>query len=273
LAKELAGTLGKGVIQVRVVQNKEPDHFLSHFKGRFLVKKGKRDEPSNKQGFFHIRGIDAINIRAIEVTQLTKHLNSNDTFVLLTETKGFVWHGKGANSEERAMASGIAVHVSKGVSFQDIEEGNEPEEFWTLLGGKGDYTSTPQLAQGNIGSRLFQCSNASGIFRVFEIQNFSQDDLDNDDVMLLDNFHSVFVWLGSGSNDLEKRMSMETAYVSLSTSSTSTSSSSSSSSSSSLSSSSSSSYSSSHSNFPCFLIGLLEQAPCRQPKGRPHLCD
>ena len=35
-------------------------------------------------------------------------------------------------------------------------------------------------------TRLFQCTNAKGTFRVFEIHDFAQDDLENEDVMMLD---------------------------------------------------------------------------------------
>merc|ERR1719473_1335369 len=44
-----------------------------------------------------------------------------------------------------------------------------------------------------------------------EIGNFAQDDLIDDDVMILDCFTTVWVWVGSGANEIEKRMAMETA--------------------------------------------------------------
>jgi len=52
--------------------------------------------------------------------------------------------------------------------------------------------------------RLFQCSNASGYFFVSEIFNFSQDDMINDDIMLLDAYQTVYVWIGNKSNKFEK---------------------------------------------------------------------
>lgn len=58
-----------------------------------------------------------------------------------------------------------------------MQEGSEPEAFWTALGGKQEYASNKWLAQElpNHPPRLFQCSNASGKFRVEEIFDFAQD--------------------------------------------------------------------------------------------------
>jgi len=59
--------------------------------------------------------------------------------------------------------------------------------------------------------RLFQCSDATGQFSVEEIFNYSQDDLDNNDVFLLDVWSEVYAWIGSGANEAEKKKAMSVA--------------------------------------------------------------
>ena len=57
-----------------------------------------------------------------------------------------------------------------------IIEGQEKDDFWALLGGKGPYSNSPRLVEENEerAPRLFQCSNASGVFTVNEIVEFGQ---------------------------------------------------------------------------------------------------
>jgi len=92
-----------------------------------------------------------------------------------------------------------------------MQEGNETDKFWSLLGGKKIYADNPEFEQQDIKARLFQCSDATGTFRVSEIPNFCQDDLINDDVMVLDAYHEVFVWIGDKSTENEKQSSMKVA--------------------------------------------------------------
>ena len=44
-----------------------------------------------------------------------------------------------------------------------------------------------------------------------EIYSFTQTDLIDDDVMLLDTYSSVLLWVGAGSSDTEKKKAIETA--------------------------------------------------------------
>jgi len=89
-----------------------------------------------------------------------------------------------------------------------IVQDSEPIEFWNLLGGQAPY---PKQTQPIKESRLYQCSNATGVFQVYEVYDFCRDDLDNTDVFILDNFYDVWIWFGSHCSEIEKRHSMQAA--------------------------------------------------------------
>eukprot|EP01102_Stenamoeba_stenopodia_P006568 TRINITY_DN1810_c1_g1_i1.p1 TRINITY_DN1810_c1_g1~~TRINITY_DN1810_c1_g1_i1.p1 ORF type:complete len:998 (+),score=322.48 TRINITY_DN1810_c1_g1_i1:204-3197(+) len=215
LARDTAGELGRNCVQARVVQNKEPNHFLAHFKGNMIVHKGNREDkkldPATFDALFHIRGTDPVVTRAIQVDKVLKSFNSNDTFLLFTPGKVLAWHGKGTNEHEKALALRVAERLIPGSKVVEVAEGNEPEEFWTAVGEKGKIPEVPLLKKGIARARLFHCSNATGAFRVTEVPNFTQDDLDNEDVMILDAVQECFVWIGNQSTDVEKTGAMETA--------------------------------------------------------------
>lgn len=110
------------------------------------------------------------------------------------------------------MAKTLADIISKREKHV-IAEGQEPADFWVNLGGKSQYASNKRLQDENISitPRLFECSNQTGRFVATEITNFNQDDLDEDDVMLLDIWDQVFLWIGKGANDTEKQEAVVTA--------------------------------------------------------------
>ncbi|KIH66870.1 gelsolin repeat protein [Ancylostoma duodenale] len=59
--------------------------------------------------------------------------------------------------------------------------------------------------------RLFQVSDESGKMVVEEIANFDQESLDGDDVMILDALNVIYVWVGAGANQDEKKGALNTA--------------------------------------------------------------
>ncbi|CAF4369784.1 unnamed protein product, partial [Adineta steineri] len=61
-------------------------------------------------------------------------------------------------------------------------------------------------------ARLYEISNASGYTTAIEITNFTQADLDEDDVMLLDAWTSIFLWIGRNANKTEMKDAEQIAY-------------------------------------------------------------
>eukprot|EP00003_Mantamonas_plastica_P001333 TRINITY_DN1095_c0_g5_i1.p1 TRINITY_DN1095_c0_g5~~TRINITY_DN1095_c0_g5_i1.p1 ORF type:complete len:833 (-),score=276.14 TRINITY_DN1095_c0_g5_i1:45-2471(-) len=222
LAKDLDDSLGGGAVQVRVVQNKEPRHFLEMFRGKMIVHQGgKASAFANSNdtdsydtdgiSLFHVKGTNEYDTRAIQVEERAACLNSGDCFVLLTPNTMYVWQGEGASDDEEHTAMEIAKILQENRSIEEVKEGNEPDAFWDALGGKAEYAKISDKGEAPRPPRLFQCSDVSGVFEVEEIYNFAQEDLDNDDVMILDTYNEVYVWIGSGANANEKKMAMETA--------------------------------------------------------------
>jgi len=209
-------------VQVRVVQGREPNHFLTLFKGRMIVHQGgvpsafnNRKETTNVNesgiAFYHIHGTTALNTRAIQVKEVAASLNSGDCFALLTPSIAYVWCGKGANNEEKQVAMNVTKIITGNRKTSQVEEGAEVAAFWDALGGKTEYATSKILEQGSYEARLFHCSTVLGSFKITEIPNFVQEDLINDDVMILDTFTEVFVWLGHDSTKEERDAAMQTA--------------------------------------------------------------
>nr|XP_019597412.1 PREDICTED: villin-1 [Rhinolophus sinicus] len=198
-------------VQIRVPMGKEPSHLMSIFKGRMVVYQGgtsraNSQEPVPSTRLFQVRGTSSNNTKAFEVSARASSLNSNDVFILKTPSCCYLWYGKGCSGDEREMAKMVANTISR-TEKQVVVEGQEPANFWVALGGKAPYASTKRLQEENVvvTARLFECSNQTGCFRATEIPDFTQDDLEEDDVFLLDVWDQVFFWIGKHANEDEKK--------------------------------------------------------------------
>uniref|UniRef100_A0A672H1L5 Villin-like n=1 Tax=Salarias fasciatus TaxID=181472 RepID=A0A672H1L5_SALFA len=194
-------------VQVRVVMGKEPQHFLAIFKGKMIIYEGGTsrsgvDTPEPPIRLFQVRGTTEFNTKATEVPGRASSLNSNDVFLLKTDRLCYLWYGKdGAEVMGRAISDVLSKH-----SKQVVMEGQEPAEFWVALGGKAPYREEPLHSP-----RLFECSNQTGRFRMTEVDDFAQDDLDEEDVMLLDSWQEIFLWVGNFANQKETKEAWNSA--------------------------------------------------------------
>ncbi|NXA07307.1 VILI protein, partial [Sapayoa aenigma] len=197
-------------VQIRVTMGKEPAHLMAIFKGKMVVYAGGTSragntEPVPSTRLFHVHGTNEYNTKAFEVPVRASSLNSNDVFVLKTSSCCYLWYGKGCSGDEREMGKTVADIISK-AEKPVIAEGQEPPEFWLALGGKSQYANSKRLQEENpsVSPRLFECSNKTGTFLATEIIDFTQDDLEESDVYLLDTWDQVFLWIGNGANESEK---------------------------------------------------------------------
>lgn len=210
---QLDRELNDAALQVRVVQGHEPRHFLKIFKGKLVTY--TNDDAADKVHLFRIRGTCAEDVRADERDAIASSLASDDVFVLRTPSNAFIWNGLGASKFEKEMASVVinAIAPDHALDAQIIDEKSEPADFWEALNGKSEYdTEVDQPGAPFLEPRLFHCKLlTSGKLRVEEIDDYDQEDLDEDDVMILDGGDELYIWEGKDSSEEERRKSLEVA--------------------------------------------------------------
>lgn len=219
LAVELDRQFRDEPVQIRVTMGKEPRHFMAMFKGKMLVYEGGTgrntvEVENAATQFFQIRGVDENSTKAIEVMPIAASLNSNDVFMLNSKQFGsFLWFGRGCSGDERELGRQVAKHITGDSETETVVEGQEPPEFWAAIGGKTEYSSGKQFEEDSeVEPRLFHLSNATGKITCDEVFDFAQEDLEDDDIMMLDTWSQLFLWIGENANKEEKEQAAVVAY-------------------------------------------------------------
>ncbi|XP_065822592.1 gelsolin-like [Labrus bergylta] len=214
LAVQLDDELGGSAVQVNVGQGKEPDHLMSLFGGQpMVVYKGGTSREGGQSveadtRLFQVRSNPAGHTRAVEVEPAASCLNSSDVFLLVSSSGCWMWTGRSSSCVEAQGAEKLAGILQ--VTPNQLKEGDEEDAFWDALGGKEDYCRTTRLlsCKNNFEAhppRLFACSNKTGNFLMEEVPGeLTQDDLATDDVMILDTWDQVFVWIGDDARQEER---------------------------------------------------------------------
>jgi len=218
-----------------VTMGREPESFLVLFKGRAIMQRGEavqgfRDpqaqvgdlETKDTEGdcnavscvpeeggtytakprLYRIMGTNTLNAKAMQVDLAAQSLSSSNAFVLVREGNvPVVWRGKGATSVEVVVGKTVARILCPGsaVDAEVVVQGTEPPWFWTNIGGAGQPEVGPLTLEPELEPRLFRASLAGEKLFLEEAFYFSQADLFSDDVMLLDTYSQLFVWIGANA--------------------------------------------------------------------------
>ncbi|XP_046966291.1 protein flightless-1 [Vanessa cardui] len=213
---------------VRTHQQQESLKFMAHFRRRFIIRDGKRNQkPTGERPaveLFELRSNgSALCTRLVQVKADAANLNSAFCYILNVPLEGskeqssaivYAWIGSKSDADSARLIEQIADEKFNNpwVSLQVLAEGSEPDNFfWVALGGRKPYDSDADYLNF---TRLFRCSNEKGYFTVSEkCTDFCQDDLADDDIMILDNGEQVFLWLGARCSEVEIKLAYKSAQV------------------------------------------------------------
>eukprot|EP01133_Synstelium_polycarpum_P006379 gene6379-7389_t len=218
IQKKMQSLQSDDPIEYRITQNKEPVEFIHLFGSETIV---LNEEMSlSKPMLFQIRGEEGC-VRGTQLNEIkAMRLCSLDSFTLIIPNKCIlVWHGKGSNDAERQLAADLFTFLPPEyeAALAEIEEGQEPESFWKIMGGRADYPSQSSLHQKAPTTKLFLCTESSGIFKADEIKPFSQIDLNHEENVILDRYYEIYVWRGSKTTQPKFTATMEVAQQYLAT--------------------------------------------------------
>jgi len=153
--------------------------------------------------------------RCFEVPQTCSSLNHGDAFLLDAGEKIYTWFGDSVSAFEKSKSAQVAHNIQqKRLTFGscecilDVEDDNE--EFWQLLGGKGEIKPAEDDIKDlseSFSEKMYVVSDASGTTKMKEVP-LKQSSLSSDDVCIVDVGKNVYIWVGKGSTMAEKQQSM-----------------------------------------------------------------
>ncbi|CAK1553167.1 unnamed protein product [Leptosia nina] len=217
LAATLEDDLEGDVNAVKVPQGKETKHFVKILNGKLAVLYGNKDDGYKADNFnnsyeedgrrlFRVEGADIDDMRIIQVPENADSLQEDDVFILETTAVVYVWNGKESNDKEQEVALEFTKQVVGDQSeVTAVEQGEEPEEFWEALGGAPEAVESKSGWQLALNRRIATPISLTAVnvtvqgkINLEELPpNFSQMDLSDDGVYILDGGEELYMWRGT----------------------------------------------------------------------------
>ena len=242
---ELDEFLGGAAAQHRELQQSPSDDFLALFQrvtirrggvasGFTHVEAGETSAEREKEGIRMLlrvfRPASQGTVLVYEVEPTWESLDEEDVFVLDVGNKIWVWQGGKCNPMEKAKAAQV-VHDMTQAKHVDVEVLSQAEaRSWLvvkMLGARDDdempalkcarpvvASSRRQQSEQKRPRQLFRLSDASGELSftlVGEGSSISASNLDGNDIFVLDDEGTIWVWVGSGASKAERAIWLKVA--------------------------------------------------------------
>ncbi|KAL6660864.1 hypothetical protein ACP70R_000248 [Stipagrostis hirtigluma subsp. patula] len=220
LASKMVESAKFQAVQARFYEGKEPIQFfvifqsLQVFKGglssgykKFIAENGIDDDSYSEDGhaLFRIQGSGPENMQAIQAEPVASSLNSSYSYILHDGNTLFTWAGNLTTALDQELVERQLDVIKPNTQSRSQKEGSETDQFWSLLGGKSEYSSQKIVREHESDPHLFSCTLSKGNLKVKEIYHFTEDDLMTEDVFILDCHSNIFVWVGQ-QVDLKLRL-------------------------------------------------------------------
>jgi len=227
---EVDDYLGGLPVQHRETQGNETKLFLSYFPTGLRILEGGVESgfkhvtaTEYKPRLLHVKGSGS-NLKVSQVNLCKESLNSGDVFILDKGLTVYQFNGAKSAGAERMKAAQVvrAIDDERGskVDVKVGEEGSEGDDFndfWTILGGKGAIKSAEEGGSDKaqqVVKRLYKLSDASGqlVFtQVGEGAAVKRNLLRTEDVFILDDGGQIWAWVGKGASAQEKSKALSYA--------------------------------------------------------------
>jgi len=226
-ACELDDLLDDKPVQHRETQYHESAEFLDLFPGGVEYLEGgieggfrsvddSLDDTCVPSRLFHVRRTNG-KTHCVQVPPKCASLNQGDAFVLDAGDVIYTWYGDHATPFEKARAGTLSHNLAnddgRKVTNQvnDVEDDNE--EFWTLLGGKGEIMEhdDPRISLKEEHEPTMHIISDKTNSLTIESVPAEAANLVSDDVCLVDIGSKVFLWIGKGSTKREQQAGMQIA--------------------------------------------------------------
>ncbi|KAL1925542.1 uncharacterized protein VTP21DRAFT_425 [Calcarisporiella thermophila] len=214
--------------KIVVRQGKEDIFFLKIFGGVIVTRKGLRSQfDPLADCLYSVRRYIGNGIFVDQIPTNVNYLCSGFSYVISRGGKLYVWHGVGSSSSEKRVAVRVAKRLSMvaclsqdGISLTnwhggqilEVAEGKEPLGFWPQILTRSYACKSYWTHKAGLGecyrTRLYQFVRQSDPKQdaIEEITPYTQSDLDQTNVFLLDTYFELFVWVGrSASQDIISR--------------------------------------------------------------------